>query len=158
MSVGAILTLGFGQFGSVNLLPTLGYGDSVTPPTPPVSDRGATPGWPLDKRLSWEELDRKLRAQVEAQRIELGITTLPEAQQAVSEAVIAQERAQSSVDIEAKLTAARAQMEAEEMFANVYGSVRGDLERERLSELFRMEVERERLAKRRKAVLMLLLN
>lgn len=123
-----------------------------------VARRGATPGWPPDKRLSWEELDRKLREQVEAQRIELGIIPSPEAQQAVSEAVIAQERAISSVDIEAKLTAARAQMEAEEMFANVYGSVRGDLERERLSELFRMEVERERLAKRRKAVLMLLLN
>lgn len=26
MSVGAVLTLGLGKFGSVNLLPTLGYG------------------------------------------------------------------------------------------------------------------------------------
>lgn len=29
MSVGAILTLGLGEFGSVNLLPTLGYGGAV---------------------------------------------------------------------------------------------------------------------------------
>lgn len=29
MTVGAILTLGFGSFGGVNLLPTLGYGSHV---------------------------------------------------------------------------------------------------------------------------------
>lgn len=36
MSSGAILTLGFGTFGGVGLLPTLGYGTSATPPTPVV--------------------------------------------------------------------------------------------------------------------------
>lgn len=31
MTVGAILTLGFGSFGGVNLLPTLGYLPATTP-------------------------------------------------------------------------------------------------------------------------------
>lgn len=44
MSVGAILTLGFGSFGSVNLLPTLGYGESVTPPTPTPGTSGVGKG------------------------------------------------------------------------------------------------------------------
>lgn len=44
MSVGAILTLGFGQFGGVNLLPTLGYRIGSTPPVPPTVDT-ATPGF-----------------------------------------------------------------------------------------------------------------
>lgn len=136
----------------------LSWTREIPVPPPPVDTVSATPGWPPDPRMSWEELDRLLRQQVEAQRIELGIKPRPEAQRAVTEAVIAQERAISSVDTEAKLTAARAQMEAEEMYAGVYGRVRGEMERERLSELFRMEVERERLAKRRKMVLMLLLN
>lgn len=33
MTIGAILTLGYGSFGSVNLLPTLGYGSGA--PKPP---------------------------------------------------------------------------------------------------------------------------
>ncbi len=32
MSVGAILTIGFGTFSSVNLVTTLGYGETVGPP------------------------------------------------------------------------------------------------------------------------------
>ena len=34
MSVGRILTLGFGSFGGVQYLPTLGYASSSTPPAP----------------------------------------------------------------------------------------------------------------------------
>lgn len=43
MSVGAILTLGLGQFGTVNLLPTLGYLSSSIPPPAPVTTQN-TPG------------------------------------------------------------------------------------------------------------------
>lgn len=124
------------------------------PPPPPVDAFRATPGWPLDPPLTLEEIDRRVREQ----RMDLGIIPRPEAREAVVEAVAAQERAVSSVDLEAKLTAATAQMEAEETYASVYGRVRGEMERERLSELFRLEVEREKLAKRRRVVLMLLLN
>ena len=35
MTIGAVLTLGLGQFGTVNLLPTLGYFSNDTPPPPP---------------------------------------------------------------------------------------------------------------------------
>lgn len=42
MSVGAILTIGYGSFGTVNLVPTLGYGGSVVPPTPnPIPQGGS---------------------------------------------------------------------------------------------------------------------
>lgn len=37
--IGAILTLGLGSFGSVNLLPTLGYGTNAPPPAPPTPGR-----------------------------------------------------------------------------------------------------------------------
>ncbi len=37
MSIGAILTLGYGSFGSVNLVPTLGYGSSSSVPPPDTS-------------------------------------------------------------------------------------------------------------------------
>lgn len=50
MSVGAILTLGLGQFGSVNLLPTLGYG-AADAPVPVVSGRG----------LGGDDVPRRLR-------------------------------------------------------------------------------------------------
>lgn len=33
MSIGAILTVGLGTFGSVNLLPTLGYSSGAAPAT-----------------------------------------------------------------------------------------------------------------------------
>ena len=46
MSVGAILTLGFGSFGSVNLLPTLGYLSSSTP-APTTTLRGRRRKVPL---------------------------------------------------------------------------------------------------------------
>jgi hypothetical protein len=32
MSVGNIITLGFGEFSNVNFLPTLGFGEYATPP------------------------------------------------------------------------------------------------------------------------------
>lgn len=131
----------------------LSWTREIPTPPPPVDAFRATPGCPLDPPLSMEELDRLIREQ----RMDLGILPRPEAREAVQEAVIAQQRAVSSVDTESKLSAARAQLEAEETFANVYGAVRGDLERERLSELFRVEVERER-ARRRKVAIMLLLN
>lgn len=35
MSVGTVITLGYGTFGTVNFLPPLGYGN-FTPPSPPV--------------------------------------------------------------------------------------------------------------------------
>jgi len=35
MSVGAILTLGYGSYGSVNLVPTLGYGGGTAPAPAP---------------------------------------------------------------------------------------------------------------------------
>lgn len=42
MSAGAILTIGLGSFGSVNLLPTLGY-LSGTAPTPSITTWGNMP-------------------------------------------------------------------------------------------------------------------
>lgn len=44
MSIGAILTLGLGGFGSINLLPTLGYRAGTAPiPPPPIVPIGFVP-------------------------------------------------------------------------------------------------------------------
>ena len=60
MSVGSILTLGFGNFGSVNLVPTLGYGESA-PPTPVEIPQGGS-GYPVwrkrEPKTASNSLDR----------------------------------------------------------------------------------------------------
>ncbi len=43
MSIGAILTLGYGSFGSVNLLPTLGYSSGAPAPSKPYLKWGKIP-------------------------------------------------------------------------------------------------------------------
>jgi len=40
LSVGTVLTLGYGSFGSVNFLPTLGYGEYGTSPPPTIQPSG----------------------------------------------------------------------------------------------------------------------
>lgn len=46
MTIGAILTLGFGSFGSANLLPTLGYGSHAAPAR---THRGGIDEWRREK-------------------------------------------------------------------------------------------------------------
>lgn len=46
MTIGAILTQGLGSFGTVNLLPTLGYLSNDTPPVPPNNIPQGGAGYP----------------------------------------------------------------------------------------------------------------
>lgn len=70
MSVGAILTLGFGSFGSVNLLPTLGYGTAgaayVAPQTVIVGG-----GFTLDEYISDKMRKHNLHLEVKKQEKKL---------------------------------------------------------------------------------------
>lgn len=54
MSVGTILTLGYGSFGTVNLLPMLGYGVSIAPPDAPIIPGGGA----ITKRKYWQKRPR----------------------------------------------------------------------------------------------------
>ena len=51
MSVGTVLTLGFGSFGTVNHLPTLGYGDYGSTPTPDADPTTTGAAWSRGKKL-----------------------------------------------------------------------------------------------------------
>lgn len=85
MTIGAILTQGFGTFGTVNLLPTLGYGVSSIPPTPPAvvhnsggwfdvpTGRRKTAAGRRKEREEWGILPKKAKAliiRVAAQQVE----------------------------------------------------------------------------------------
>lgn len=70
MSVGAILTLGYGSFGSVNLVPTLGYSVGSAPPSP-IPDRPSNwKVWKEDWREDWREKWRKREEEEELERLE----------------------------------------------------------------------------------------
>lgn len=83
MSVGAILTLGLGSFGSVNLLPTLGYLSSDTPPVvldTHDGERDRRHSKARDKRYEeYRKAREELRAQIaEAFEIATGEARIPE--------------------------------------------------------------------------------
>lgn len=84
MSVGAILTLGFGSFGTVNLLPTLGYLSSSAPPpsTIPMGGAGHPTGiyWGVKKHKKFtKNLDWLLDRVVSEYYDELTGASAPEA-------------------------------------------------------------------------------
>lgn len=151
--IGPIVTRGYGSFGTATLVVTRGYVSSDAPPV--VTDRNAG-GWEY-ARLGRRRTEEELR---EA-RIRFGVIPLSDAAIAVTQAVAAQERAVTSVDTQAKLSAARAGLEAEESFRRVYQAVYEDMLREDAAELFRIEIEKlkemQQQAKRRKAAMLLLL-
>ena len=62
MSIGAILTLGYGSFSDVNHVVTLGYGSSAVSPTPPPF---SIPGGKGDSGREDEELRKALAYQAE---------------------------------------------------------------------------------------------
>lgn len=72
MSVGTVLTLGLGSFGTINFLPTLGYGDyGVTPPPTPTPGGGS---YGFRRRLRvkhrGDETNARLRDEI-SNRVEL---------------------------------------------------------------------------------------
>lgn len=77
MSVGAILTLGLGSFGSVNLLPTLGYGAStaVSGHSPYYSEFSEYSIEGLEQRFPWGK--RKRANKRDEQDIEDILSALP---------------------------------------------------------------------------------
>ncbi len=147
MSVGAILTIGFGTFGSVNLLPTLGYGEAVAPT-------------PDDQASNWQANywvnKRRTKADEDEERRRLGI--LPpelaeDAQQAVWEAVQAAVEIRRGAD---EGSALRAAAEARKAFEDAYRQAFKDAYLEEVvAAQWEIQITRER---RRRAVALLLLH
>ena len=75
MAVGPILTLGLGAFtgGGVQYIPTLGYGTSATPPSPPFG-RSGLGGDDVPRRRSphrgWDKEEWKRRVQDDREALE----------------------------------------------------------------------------------------
>lgn len=79
MSVGRILTLGFGTFGGVNFLPTLGYGSGT--PIPPTPNTGV----PTLGSRSMRSLRHRKRLYDEREARKLTIAALYEEAKAIPE-------------------------------------------------------------------------
>lgn len=69
MSTSTVLTLGFGSFGNIKYLPTLGFDTSGTPPTPPASTPTQTGGSGKDRSNKIVEING-LRFSVPFDRVE----------------------------------------------------------------------------------------
>lgn len=135
------------------------------PPTPP-EERTATPGWPLDhppRKRGRDEIERESRDATERARAEFGILPLAQANAAIANAIEARTKAIRAESVQAKLDAAREQLEAEELYRKVYLDVYGDVVADHLEEMFRREFEqarerRERELKVRAALCLLMAN
>lgn len=145
-------------------------GDVTASPTftiSPVSneERRATGGWPPDRpqnrRRTREDVERDESEALRRSRLEFGIVPLPAAQEAITQATAARERALEAKEPTQKLAAAVASMEAEQAYREAYLKVYGELVRDQLETMFRADLERtldgQRFNLKRRAALLLLL-
>ena len=75
MSIATVITEGFGSFGSIPLVVTMGYaiGDSPIPPDPPAVSNasGGFPYWPDPRRRKRDDEDKNPAEEVIEQAVEV---------------------------------------------------------------------------------------
>ena len=150
MSVGAVLTLGYGSFGGINLVTTLGYGETSVQPAP--DDQPSN--WQANY---WVHSKRRTKEDDDEERRRLGILPPLEesaAREVVAEAVKAQAEIARETDRDGENLLAI--LEARREFGEIYRRAFAEAYAE---ELIALEWERRMNAERaRRAAILLLLN